>query len=117
MSDSTVRRDWETFWQEVDQTYQEAKDSQGALLALSDRYRRLSPNERNVVDRLLADKLASPDENIRFDALALVGEFKIRSTEPQLRSLAARLEAEMTPGAPFELAKVNRILNQFQQAS
>src|SRR5260370_4419577 len=116
MSDSTVRRDWETFWQEVDQTYQEAKDSQGALLALSDRYRRRSLNERKVVDRLLADKWASPDENVRFDALALVGEFKIRPTEPQLRSLAARLEAEMTPGAPFELAKVNRILNQFQQA-
>jgi hypothetical protein len=46
-----------------------------------------------------------------------VGEFNIRSTEPHLRSLAARLQAEMTPGAPFELAKVNRILKQIQDAS
>jgi len=65
----------------------------------------------------LAEKPASPDENVRFDVLALVGEFNIRSTEPQLRSLAARAEAEMTPGAPFELAKVNRTLKQLQKSS
>lgn len=112
-----VRGEWEAFWREVDQTYQDAKDSQGALLALFDRYRNLRPDERKAVDDLLADKLESPSENVRFDVLALVGEFNIRSTEPQLRSLAARLEADMTPGAPFELAKVNRTLKQFQQSS
>jgi hypothetical protein len=117
MTDSTVRRDWEAFWRKADQVYEDAKDSQGALLALSDRYRELSPGDRKAVDELLAEKLVSGDENVRFDVLALVREFNIRSTEPQLRSLAARLKTEMTPGAPFELAKVNRILNQFQHAS
>ena len=117
MTDSRVRSEWEAFWSEVNQTYQDAKDSQGALLALFDRYRSLSPDERKAVDGLLAEKLASPDENVRFDVLALVGEFKIRSTEPQLRSLAVRLEADMTPSAPFELAKLNRTLKQFRQSS
>lgn len=109
-----VRREWEAFWAEVDQTYRDASDTQGALLALFDRYKNLNPDEREAVDGLLAEKLASPDEKVRFDALALVGEFHIRSTEPQLRSLAARLEADMNPGAPFELAKVRRILRQIQ---
>jgi hypothetical protein len=116
MTDSRVRSEWEAFSREVNQTYEDAKDSQGALLAMFDRYRLLSPHERKEVDSLLAEEVASPDEGVRFDALALIREFNIRSTEPQLRSLAARLETEMTPGAPFELAKVNRILNQFQQA-
>jgi hypothetical protein len=117
VTDSKVRSEWEAFWREVDQTYEDAKDSQGALLALFDRYRNLRPGDRKAVDGLLAESLASPNENVRFDVLALVGEFNVRSTEPQLRILAARLEADMTPGAPFELAKVNRILRQFQQSS
>jgi hypothetical protein len=117
MTDSNVRSEWETFWREVDQTYQDAKDSQGALLAMFDRYRSLRPDERKAVDALLAEKLASPNENVRFDVLALVGEFNIHSTEPQLRRLAARLAADMTPGAPFELAKVNRTLKQLRRSS
>jgi hypothetical protein len=116
MTDYKVRSEWEAFSREVNQTYEDAKDSQGALLALFDRYRLLSPNEREAVNSLLAEQLASPDEGVRFDALALIREFNIGSTEPQLRSLAARLDTEMTPGAPFELAKVNRILKQLQQA-
>jgi hypothetical protein len=112
-----ARNEWEAYSREIDQTYQDAKDSQGALLALIDRYNGLGPDERRAVDELLSEQLTSPDENVRFDALALVGEFNIRSTEPHLRSLAARLQAEMTPGAPFELAKVNRILKQIQDAS
>ena len=117
MTASSVRTEWEAFWREADQTSQDAKDSQGALFALFDRYRNLRPDERKAVNGLLAEKLASPDENVRFDVLALVGEFNIRSAEPQLRSLAARLEAEVTPGAPFELAEVNRTLKQLKMSS
>jgi len=113
MTPAEVRDSWEEFWQEVDRDYRDSKDSQGALSALFDRYRNLEPAERNAVDQLLGEKLASPDENVRFDALALIQEFAIRSTAPQLRHLAARLNAERRPGAPFELAKVKRILNEF----
>lgn len=112
-----ARNEWEAYSREADQTYQDAEDSQGALLALFDRYKGLGPDERKAVDELLSEQLASPDENVRFDALALVREFKIRSTEPQLRSLASRLEADMKPGAPFELAKVRRILREIKPVS
>jgi hypothetical protein len=116
MSARDARASWEAFWQRVDHDYKDAKDSQGALTALFDRYRSLPPDEQGAIDRLLGEKLASPDENVRFDTLALVGEFNIRSTTPQLRNLAARLTTDKAPGAPFELAKVTRILSRFDQA-
>lgn len=98
MSATEVRDSWEEFWRQVDQEYIGAKDSQGALAALFDRYRDLQPDERTVVDQLLGEKLASSDENVRFDALALVREFNIRSTGPQLRKLATRLSTDKAPG-------------------
>ena len=115
MSATKARDSWEEFWRKVDRDYKDAKDSQGALSALFERYRHLQPDERSAIDELLGEKLASSEENVRFDALALVGEFNIRSAAPQLRSLAARLTTERKPGAPFELAKVTRILKQFDQ--
>jgi hypothetical protein len=116
MSATKARDSWEEFWRQVDRDYKDAKDSQGALSALFDRYRHLQPDERRAVDELLGEKLASPDENVRFDVLAIVGEFNIRSATPELRNLAARLGSESAPGAPFELAKVTRLLRQFDQA-
>jgi hypothetical protein len=111
-----VRASWEEFWRKVDRGHKGAKDTQGALSALFDRYRHLQLDERRVIDQFLGEKLASSDENVRFDVLALVREFNIRSTAPQLRELATRLGADKAPGAPFELAKVTRILTQFDQA-
>ena len=116
MSETEIRESWEKFRRRVDRDYRDAKDSQGALFALYDRYRELQPDERKAIDQLLGDKLLSSDENERFDALALVREFNIRSTTPQLRNLAARLSSDKAPGAAFELAKVTRILDQFDQA-
>lgn len=86
------------------------KQSQDALAQLASRYRLLSPDDRAVVDGLLAEQVRSSDENVRFDALALVNEFKIQSAASALRSLADWLEHQDHPGAPYEWAKVNRIL-------
>jgi len=73
-------------------------------------YRALGDAERNVVDDLLAEQVISSDENVRFDALATVREFRIRSALPALRVLAQRLEHEASTGAPYEWAKVNRLI-------
>ncbi len=113
MNDQDVREEWQSFARQVDRDYRDAKDSQGALPALFDRYRQLQPAERDAVDRLLGETLDSADENARFDALALAAEFRIRSLAPQLLSLAARLNNDRAPGAPFELAKVKRVLSRF----
>jgi hypothetical protein len=72
----------------------------------------LSEQERAVIDHLLAEQLASDDGSIRFDALALIDEFRITSALPALRQLAMRLETERDWQAPFERKKVIRIIDQ-----
>jgi hypothetical protein len=86
------------------------KQSQEAVLVMIERYRLLSKEERAVVDQLLCDQLASEDETVRFDAVALIREFSITVALPDLRALADRLEAQHSPGAPYEWAKVNRLI-------
>lgn len=88
----------------------ESKQSHEALLSITARYRGLAAEDRPVIDELLAEQLGSEDETARFIALALIQDFKIRSTLPALRQLADWLEAQTWPGAPYEWAKVNRII-------
>jgi hypothetical protein len=87
------------------------KASSEALLELYQRYAELSPSDRAEVDQLLAESLLSEDANVRFDALALIAEFHIASALPELRVLAKRLPRSKSPGAPYELAKVQRIID------
>jgi hypothetical protein len=73
-----------------------------------------------VVDRVLIDQLVPNEpapsdpwylgENAWFDALFLVDRFAIVAAVPTLRQLEVWLEDQTTPGAPYEWAKVNRIL-------
>jgi len=107
---ATIRSAWLDYQAQASARAEANKQSQDALLALFARYRALSDEERPVVDRLLAEQVESFDENVRFDALATIREFKIASALPALRSLADRLEAQDSPGAPFEWAKVNRLI-------
>ena len=71
MPPARIREEWLAFWREADRTAREIKESQAALLVLSDGYRRLTDDERSVVNELLAEALATDDESARFDALAL----------------------------------------------
>jgi hypothetical protein len=87
-----------------------AKQSQAALVALFDHYRGLSADDRVIVDRLLAEQVASDDATDRFDALAVIGEFRVTSALPALRALADRLAVAPGPSAPYEWAKVNRLI-------
>lgn len=88
----------------------ENKQTHEALLSITARYRGLSTDDRAVVDELLAEQLGSADETVRFIALALIQDFKIRSALPALRKLTDWLETQTAPGAPYEWAKVNRIV-------
>ena len=85
------------------------KDSQHALLVLFDYYRNLPVDRQIAAVELISDWLLSDDEALRFDALALVDEFGLKSTKPFLLVLAARLSASTAPGAKFELEKVHRL--------
>jgi len=115
MSSADVRQAWMRFRDEVSARAMENKQSQEAVLALAARYRSLSGEERIVVDDMLAEQLGSEDETVRFDALALIADFEIRSTVPALRRLADWLESQAWPGAPYEWAKVNRVIRALTQ--
>ena len=103
---------WRKRWKDISLRADEAKDSQSAVPALYAAYRALGEEERPAVNDVLAEAIASDDERDRFDALALVREFRISSARPALERLAQRLERDDSPGAPYELEKVNGILGE-----
>lgn len=117
MMDDLVRERWWELWARINREYREAKDSQGSLFALHAEYRRLNPSDRRSVDRLLVDELASSDENVRFDVLDLIWEFHIHEALPGLHALLDRLARETRPGAPFEAAKVRRLIDHLTNAA
>jgi hypothetical protein len=112
MSRDDIRQEWLQFTADESDRAERSKQSQGALIALFERYRSLTEVDREIVDELLSEQVKSTEERIRFDALAIIGEFKIRGTIPDLRVLADRLERDSGPGSPFEWAKVNRLIGQ-----
>jgi hypothetical protein len=64
-----------------------------------------------MASRVLAEWSLSTNVGKRFDALAIVDEYRVSEAVPALRELANRLEMSAEPGAPFELQKVNRIVS------
>jgi uncharacterized protein HemX len=112
-----VRATWEQLRERVDREAREQKMSQAAILELSRQYRLVRVGERKEVDELVAEWVLSDDENKRFDALALISEHRIKSATPALHRLAERLKTAADPSAPYELAKVNRILGKLKRCS
>ena len=103
---------WRQRWHEISVRAEELKDSPGAIPALYAAYRTIEARDRTMVDAVIAEAVESDDATERFDALALVDEFRITVAVPYLARLAERLKTVDSPGAPFEREKVNRILQQ-----
>ena len=82
------------------------RDSQIALEKLSGLYKKFDAAERRMADQVLSEWVLSEDEGLRFDALALIDEFKIDTAISALHELAARLVSSAEPSAPYELKKV-----------
>jgi hypothetical protein len=87
------------------------KQAQLPLERLRAAYCNLEVADRAAADQCLVEWLASDDENRRFDALALVDDFRIKRAQPALRLLRERLKLSKTPGAPFEIEKVDRLIS------
>jgi hypothetical protein len=116
MNRNEIRLEWRRVQMDANTRAEVAKQSQQAIYELITHYRALSDKERLIVDGLLAEDLDSTDEKAQFDALALIREFRIKSTLPALRVLASRLESEESPGAPYEWAKVNSLIGSLSSA-
>lgn len=94
----------------IDREAEARKDSQSAVFDLARLYRSLSDEERSLADEVFIEWALSGDEKKQFDGLALIDEFSISSAIPALNRLADRFEQAEGPSAPYDLAKVNRIL-------
>lgn len=104
------RRDFEDLWERLDAEAQAAKFSHEAVLRLADYYRHLDDDDRRVVNETLASWVLEGDERRRFDALALIDEFRIRSALPALEADLARLTGAVGPSVPTDRAKLERII-------
>lgn len=89
---------------------QELKDSHLVLDRLRSLYRTFNAEDRSNANAIIADWLLSEDESYRFDALVLVDSFSIKEAKSTLVRLAKKLATMTTPGAPYELKKVRRVI-------
>ena len=104
------REKLEAWWAERDAREVADKTSQGALLEFMRLYETLEPDDRGHADQVIVDWIQSENERKRFDALAMVDRFRIRAAVGQLRREETELAASKDHTAPYELAKVRRIL-------
>lgn len=104
------RSEMQAYWQSINDEAKALKDSDLVSERLHNLYVKLDPNERHLADEVIAEWALSDVEAKRFDALALIDDFKIASAAPTLRKLADRLVANATPSAAYELKKVKRII-------
>jgi hypothetical protein len=105
------RREMWAYREAADKDASALKESNLAWQWLRDLYRKFDAEERKLADQVLEEWVLSDDENVRYDALVLIGDFKIFRATLALRKLSARLRHSKAPGAPYEMQKVDRILN------
>ena len=107
---------WRDLRDDLDQRARSGKDSQRAAIELSAAFGRLSRVEQAEVVPVLNEWLLSDDETLRFDAMFVIAEHSVNESVPALRRLEVRLESSTTPGAPYEWAKVNRLIGRLTVA-
>src|SRR5262245_44944502 len=110
MTYEEFRDEMASYRRDADADASARKDSQLVLDRLRSLYLKFDASERAMANRVLAEWTLSADEGMRFDALALIDEVKVRQAIPALNELAQRLGKSMTPSAPYELEKVKRIV-------
>jgi hypothetical protein len=103
------------FRKQVDKTATEFKESNLAWDWLKNFYRNLEPSEQVLANQVLVEWALSDDENVRYDALVLIGDFRIAVALTALGELAARLKQSHAPGAPYELKKVERVVRELRE--
>jgi len=92
------------------------KDSQRVLLDTEAFYERLDDEERNLADQVFCEWVAMDGTGRQFVALWLISFHRMISALPALRAAARRFEVASGPSAPYDWAKVNRIIGQLAEA-
>ena len=107
----------EEAWRSIDRQAEAQKDSHSAVFALRSFYRWLTNDERPAADGVLIEWAQSDDIKKQFDALALIDELSIVSALPVLRRVAEEIENSVEPSAPYDWAKVNRMIGRLSDQS
>lgn len=110
MTPEEFRQAFESFRDQVNRDAVASKSSHEAYIELTALYGRFGSDERTIAETVLIDWLESDDESKRWDAEALIRDHRVVAAIPALRALADKLEESVEPGAPYEWAKVNRLL-------
>jgi hypothetical protein len=110
MNPDEVRDLLERAWVRFDREAERSKHSYLSVQRLEALYRDLSEEERTTADDVLVEWALSDNGRRRYDGLALIEDFSITSALPALRTLADRFEHSDEVSAPYDWAKVNRII-------
>jgi hypothetical protein len=106
---------WTRERERIDREARERRDSQSALFELFDLYDRLAGEDQKQIDQLMADWVVSDEEDLRFDALALIREKRITTAIPALQTLLVMLLGSRTASAPYEADKVRSIIKSLRE--
>jgi|SRR5215218_7581353 len=104
------RREMEAYRQDVVRQAIKLRDGHHAIDRMRALYRQFDAAERLMADQVLAEWSLSDDENMRSYGEALIDDFRIVTARKALESLAERLASSGDVGAPYEIEKVNRII-------
>ena len=105
----------ESFRRTVEEEGTLRKDSYYCLDKLYKFYKQLDDEERKMADKVLSEWVLSDHENIRFEAMAMIREFKVVTTSEALRKQAVELRFSRSPGAPYEIIKIQSIFQSFNE--
>lgn len=113
---SGLSRDkFEALWEHFHRDAVESKELNESSVRLAKFYEGLSAFEKSIVNSILADWILSDDYGRRFDALALVNEFKIRSCLDAVCEQLRQLESVGGPSATYDRAKLERIISRLEE--
>jgi hypothetical protein len=101
---------FDALWEQIDREAAEQKFSHQAVMEISRLYRGWDAESQRVARPAFGRWLHSDNARKRFDALALIREFRVSEATRDLQELRVRLEGETGPEAAFELRKVNEVL-------
>jgi hypothetical protein len=116
VSAESVRAAWLAAWIDAEVRARGGKQSQAVVFALFKMYGSAPSEDRLVLDQFLAESVLSGDATVRFDAQAVIREFRIGVALPALRILAARLENMTGPIARDELETVEELVAELGSA-
>jgi hypothetical protein len=117
VSDSSVRELIDWGYAKADALAREVKDSNRAVLYFENFFRSIQEADQPEAEEIVAEwALCEEDEARRFVALAVIDDLRIVSALPSLRVLQERFECADGPSAPYDWAKVNRIIGRLASA-